>query len=601
MTATRLRRDSVFSWIRMARLGPFQGPGLWGSMAMIAAYLALSIAEYGDPYVIDEAVFPYVAEGILKNGAPYFYNGETRPHDLGLWHPPLYDYLLASQMLMFGTSPYSVRAFGAVCVIGSFFILCLALKRIAPGIGQSGFVALAALFLLNPLVVSNALVPDIDGSLGVVLVATALWASTVVAQAPMTPRMVVAITVFAFVAFSTKYTIAGIVAAMVGTAVLLSPAQRWRKLAFTIAAFVGGAALALGALFALGALLDFDARDPFDYLFGSLSDRTPGRSGLAGTLANLFGSPGGNITWIGPAIVLAAVISAVVTSAVRPPMVRPALVAFCAAWGVAIVVAYSYISGSPFGFPKYTSIAVAALSLAVVPALGLSRMASVRGGRSIGWHWIVWAVYVAVLLSGVGGIVALALRWHRVDLRSVTDLAAIAALTFLCVMVATMVLVLILRRSRDDMPSARWRRPLVISSLAALVITPAIVQGSSSVVNAVAQYSTRYYFGETGMSEFLESAEHMIPREEEIIAPKDIGLQIHRPFHEDALLLLQPPERFREELQDIKAPFFVTRSAHDYSESVFPLHFEIIRDFYMPVLSERGGSFTLWKWRSSVS
>ena len=36
-----------------ARLGPLRGAGLWGSLVVVLLFLAISVPQYGDPYVID--------------------------------------------------------------------------------------------------------------------------------------------------------------------------------------------------------------------------------------------------------------------------------------------------------------------------------------------------------------------------------------------------------------------------------------------------------------------------------------------------------------------------------------------------------------------
>lgn len=45
-------------WYLKAHLGPLRGGALWGSLAVILAFLVISVPQWGQPYVIDEAVFP---------------------------------------------------------------------------------------------------------------------------------------------------------------------------------------------------------------------------------------------------------------------------------------------------------------------------------------------------------------------------------------------------------------------------------------------------------------------------------------------------------------------------------------------------------------
>lgn len=589
-------RTRVALWFLTTHVGPLRGGGLWGSVAVILAFLAVSIPQYGQPYVIDEAVFPYSSAGILQHGAPFFYNGETRPNDVGLWHPPLYEYLLALEMLFFGTSSFVVRSFGAICVIASFYVLTLALRRIAPEVKQYGYVALAALFLLNPLVVSDSLVPDIDGTLGILLVAFALWIATVVVQRPLSWRLAVGLFAFATLAISTKYIIAGIVAAIIGCATLLSPEHRWRKFLRVVVAFAAGAAVSVGVLFALGALLKFDARGPFIYLFGSLGSRSPGRTGLSGAINDLLSGPGSNVVWIGPAILASGAVAMVIVFVMKPLLVSRSLVVFVVASSLVILVGYSYITASPFTFPKYTNVVVPGLALAgatlatVIAPLLPSRTS--RGRMATRLASIVWVLVVVV---GTAATFALACRYEVANARTISGLMFVSAVDFVGVLVATVVVIALLRLPKQDEGGRSLLRLLVIGVIAALIVSPVMVQTSASLVNLSSPYSTRYYYGERGMSQFLVQANKIIPSGATIITAKDVGLQLHRPFYEDAGLLPLMPSRLRMELRTIKAPYLVTRKLYDYSESVYPTGFEVFREFYTPILTGPSSDFVLWK------
>ena len=584
-------------WFVTVHVGPLYGGGLWASIAVILAFLAISVPQWGQPYVIDEAVFPYVADGIVKNGAPFFYNGELRPHDLGLWHPPLYDYLLAGQVRIWGMSPYAVRSFGAICVIASFFIATLALKRIAPQLQQYGYVVMAALLLLNPLVISDALVPDIDGTLGLFVVTLSIWLSTVVAQVALSRRLILELFGFAVLAVSTKFTIAAIVALIIACSALIATQQRWIKLLWVVITFAAGTAVSLGLLFALGAILKFDAYAPFEYLFGSLGSRAPGRSGIIGTYNTLVVGPGSNVVWIGPALVLSAVVALLILLVVKPAAVSRSLAGLLVVSSLLIVVAYSYISGSPFGFPKYTAVVVPGLALVTTLILTvLPTPITMKSSRTRTTARVLSIAYALTLVAGTVGIFMISHRIERTDPRSVSELLILAIATCLCVVIATTVFAVLLPISCGKQGMRRLRNAVLVGLLAAAVLTPAMVQTSSSVVNLTSPFSTRYYYGERGMSEFLARAIKIIPRGDSIISPKDVGLQLGRGYYEDASLLPLSPSRLRAQLIALNAPYLVTRSLWDYSEPVYPTQFEILREFYAPVISPSATSdFTLWK------
>ncbi len=582
---------------RGLRLGPLRGGGVWGFFSIVLAYLALSIPRMGDMYVIDEAVFPYVADGILKHGAPFYYNGELRPADFGLWHPPLYDYLLAGFVGIFGFSPFSVRAFGLVCVLISAFVLLFVLRRLMGNPPQIAYVTLTALVLLSPQIISGALIPDIDGSFGLLVVVLGLWLATIVKQELLTARTLLLLVGFATLTVATKFTISGFIALVIGAAALLSQRQRWTKELVVIGGFVVGTLLALGLMMLAGAIIGFDAKLPFDYLFSSLSARTPGRGGLSGAISTLFDGPGATLVWVGPMIVVAAIVASVLVLMRKPRRVDGRLVVLMTAAGLMIIIGYAFISASPFQFPKYTPIAVPAFALAattlvaVVPRSAFAGLGAARG------RWIL-AAYSAVVAVGITGMFVLARRNERSHPRALSDLALLSLGCFVAILVVTALCLVLLHRGGERSAAYRSRSLIGTSVIIALLVTPVMTQTSAAAVNAVAQYSTRYYYGETGMNDFIAEAKNIVPEGEAIIGPKDVGFQMDRPFWEDALLFAEPPANFRQFVEREQVPFVVTRDTHDYSESIYPEYFAIIREYYEPVLDSPESDFVLWKLKS---
>ncbi|HBS08747.1 MAG TPA: hypothetical protein DEA69_08090 [Microbacterium sp.] len=581
------------------RLGPLRHGGLLGVIIVTLGYLALSIPRMGDLYVIDEAVFPYVADGILKNGAPFYYNGELRPADFGLWHPPLYDYLLAGFVGVFGFSPVSVRAFGLVCVIASMYVLFLVLRRIMPNAPQLAYVTLAALVLLSPQIISGALVPDIDGSFGVLVVVLGLWLATAVKQDALSVRMLLLLVAFATLTVATKFTISGFVALIIGVAALLSSSQRWIKAIAVVGSFAAGTLLSLALLVITGALIGFDARLPFDYLFESLSSRTPGRGGVSGAIATLFEGPGATLVWIGPALLVAAMVAAVAIPVLRVPAVDARLVVLSAASGVVILIGYAFISASPFQFPKYTPIAVPALALAATTLVSLVPRRAFEGLRSAPGR-IIGGLHIIVIFGGAIGMFFLATRNEKIHGRTLADLAFLSLWCFVAVTIVTVAALLLVRLNSRERPKISIASIVASGAVIALLLTPVMAQVTAAAVNVLSPYATRYYYGERGMDRFVREAEQLVPGGTQIIGPKDIGFQIDRRFYEDALLFASPVDEFRSFVEDERIPFVVTRKKHDYSEAVYPEYFDVVREYYEPVIDSPDMDFVLWKLKAGA-
>ena len=84
--------------------------------------LMLFSATAGHPFHLDNMDFPAVAKATSETGLPLYYRGEENPHLLGLYHPPLYIYLLAGWIRLFGFGEVQIRLFGFVCLLVQFWL-----------------------------------------------------------------------------------------------------------------------------------------------------------------------------------------------------------------------------------------------------------------------------------------------------------------------------------------------------------------------------------------------------------------------------------------------------------------------------------------------
>jgi len=119
------------------------------------------------PLIGDEVIFLESAKGILKTGKPIFDHGVLRPNFQGLWHPPLYSYVLSLFMLLFGESIYSLRAVSALFNFFTAILVFLITKEILKKNENKEFWALfaTALYSLNPLTIQSSILMDIDGGI----------------------------------------------------------------------------------------------------------------------------------------------------------------------------------------------------------------------------------------------------------------------------------------------------------------------------------------------------------------------------------------------------------------------------------------------------
>lgn len=133
---------------------------------ILLVFTFLIFSQAGKKFTLDELDFPVVAKATSETGLPVYYRGEATPHHLGLYHPPLYIYALATQIKLFGFSENTVRAFGYACALLTAYLALLLSRSLLPQPGQHLYrVAFLGVYLLNPYTLANATLPDIDSTI----------------------------------------------------------------------------------------------------------------------------------------------------------------------------------------------------------------------------------------------------------------------------------------------------------------------------------------------------------------------------------------------------------------------------------------------------
>ncbi len=125
-------------------------------------FISLVFSQADKKFALDELDFPIVAEATSQSGKPIYYRGEDTPNHVGLYHPPLYIYALATQIKLFGFSENTVRTFGLFMTLLTAF-LTVVLGRFLIREKELLFIPIfMALYLTNPYTIANATLPDID-------------------------------------------------------------------------------------------------------------------------------------------------------------------------------------------------------------------------------------------------------------------------------------------------------------------------------------------------------------------------------------------------------------------------------------------------------
>jgi hypothetical protein len=143
----------------------------------ILLFLVLAAHQAAKPLHLDNMDFPAVAEATAQSGKPLYYRGEENKIHSGLYHPPLYIYLLAGWFRLFGSGPAQARMFGALCTLLQG---CLALRILGCLSGDERVRKWRwlfwPLFLLNPYTLQVSAITDIDSTIYGPLLILVLWA-----------------------------------------------------------------------------------------------------------------------------------------------------------------------------------------------------------------------------------------------------------------------------------------------------------------------------------------------------------------------------------------------------------------------------------------
>ena len=148
------------------------------SVAAILIFLLLSAFAASKPLQLDNMDFPAAAEQTVRTGLPVYYRGAEDPQVLGLFHPPLYIYALATWFSVFGAGEAQTRMFGAVCALLQGLVVLSILRTLfGPSVARLIEPGFWMLFLLNPYTLQTAAIADIDSTVYGPLLCLALLAT----------------------------------------------------------------------------------------------------------------------------------------------------------------------------------------------------------------------------------------------------------------------------------------------------------------------------------------------------------------------------------------------------------------------------------------
>lgn len=509
------------------------------ALAALIASFCLFAASAGKPLQLDNMDFPAVAKATAVTGLPVYYRGEDNPNALGLYHPPLYIYMLALWIDLLGFGEVQVRMFGYMCALLQGWIV-LELARALFGSETTKRITgwFWLLFLLNPYTLQTASIADIDSTIygpllcGTLLIAVRMsWREGVLRSDRVRAGEYAVLCAALVLALWAKLTTVWLVPPAI--LLLLVKKLGWAKaLLVTTAVSMSAAAIFLATYFAYGRITGLDVGFTFAFTMQSL---LKGSSGRPGSLARLEAFKNNFVvmvpilaSWTGLAPWWAAIGAAFAAGwqALRDRD-KPFFPCFVLA-GLALVNTAYYcgqtltFGGAPFKYTYvYWGIIVACSALLLDFLLEASFRVSKVPIRS--WAAIAAAVYFVSALAGA--------LWVK-DTIILTGLARSYAWSLYIPALLLLAVV----------PARRWAPALAALVLACAVSAAAGNSFGVALYQARAGYSTTYDYGQTGFEDTVGFIRANTQPDQMIASMKDIGFKADRRYFENYGAIYGGPE-----------------------------------------------------------
>lgn len=499
---------------RLEALARWWAPSLVA--VLLGAFVLLAAGSVARPYLFDEANFLFQAQAIARTGIPYAnmgYMGDrgevTTRFQYGLWHPPLYLYLLGLNARLFGGAEVAARGMGIACMLLSAGLVYALARAVAesPARGRALGALALALFLLSPLTVQSAVVVDIDGTVLLPLVTLWVLAYLRLAQAPPQRRLLVLGGLLALALWAKTTTPLLLPVA----AVLYEGLRgRWRAGALEALGVVGlGVGGFLASWAAVAGWLGLPFAMPFEWNAWQFQDASNYTRGWLGDWARMRQELAPALVWASPYLVALLGLVAVARARqwVRGAGARPVDLPLL----VGLLVFGFYFIKLAANFPKYH---VGMLPFGSVAAAWWL-LGAWHGGPA-GPRWLVAGALVGagtlhLALVGDAWMWTPALVWEPVPLLVAVGLFVVGVLAL-----------------------SPWRCPRWAHWAGLLLVVLYLGWAIGvDVVQARADYSTHYYYGTRGQRE-AAAALDALGHEGPWIGPKEVAWYARNQYYIDS-------------------------------------------------------------------
>lgn len=512
---------------------------------------------------------------------PIYYRGEASPSHIGLYHPPLYIYLLATFIKIFGFTETTVRMFGAICSLVSAFLVFMIFRTLFTKKKHRYFeLIFLGLFLFHPYTVANATLPDIDSTVLPVMILLYLyflvyfykynWSRFKRSQPGVFLKKSLFQNISLAVIFAlclwTKIT-TPLVLPFASVLILKALGLDWKKaiLSATLVSVLG-AVLFLSTYFAFCSIQELPFTYTFKFLVASFSKGTQSDSVSRVHLIvqNLKYFPQ-FANWLTLPYIIAFFVSCVFLFK-RKMSSAYTIAGILALIGLMLMMFYLGLI-SPFG--GYFKYPFAGFALLIIP-IALFISDSLRP---------IKIVHVLAIL-----IASAIFAGFQISNQPDISIRESQPLSMLTLLLAGSISILLFKISFKKYGNS-------LKSIL-LVIMVGVSVGISRE-QALAPYPTKYYYGQSGLNETVEYLRVVTEEDEIIWSMKDVGYYVNNKYIENYQYLPDSNSLYSL-LQEQSVRYFVmTRGIGEDQVEAYPEHYQILQEY--ATLENEFGNFLIFR------
>jgi len=561
-------------------------------LLIVLLYFSLILPQIQKPFVMDEIDFPEAANAINTKGVPMYYSGEGDENHLGLWHPPLYIYVLALSFRLFGVSEASARLVSVLFSLGTLFLIYYITKEIFYErkdkeyinknclCAKCRYISLLSCFLyvINPFVIQNSLLIDIDNSILTFLLTLFIFAFVKTIKTKNSNNLLLLGLLFGLSLWSKFGTSPALIISIFAFYVLNKGIKS--GVMHTVIIFVIGIIFFLTTWGILSEVTGMPFAQPFMHNIKLLSEGAS--SSIIHYIASTLWGAKTIFFWTTPFMGF-LIIMALLKRLKKYLMLNEFTITdFLLVYGLLVFIEYTAIRPSAYGFPKYYGPMMPAFSIVVASYVYECCIHNFTRNKTndlliYGTVLIISILYFLFVL-GDPFIIDTNLDKYQIVGKTTT--------IFVLYIIPLGIALVCLRIFTQEHK---------ISKLFVLYLTILLISASLSLsyLQSQANYSTAYLYGQTGMQETIDYILTHTTSNDTIISPKDLAYYTKNPFYETNAHLLNNPERFYKIIYERNIPYIVMRSKGAYIISYYPHILGIINSDYS--LVAKFGYFNIYK------